>query len=150
MIEHRRGDLLESILGVEDAEYVRHNRIDGRGFAEGPRKFRGVVASQGRCLLGRGGAAGDENGLLEDQRRQFEVRVSDGSFCVGEAEHLLGDVGWTLYVPGVVLAVFAWVYPDPPGAQAQSVGVAEVRCGPSYQLPKVGGVVCHINTQVAP
>ena len=45
MIEDRRGDLLESVVGRVDAEEVGHSMIGGRGLVEGPHKFRGVVAS---------------------------------------------------------------------------------------------------------
>ena len=62
------------------------------------------------------GVDGAEDGLLEDQLRQLEIRVSDGAFWVGEAGQLLGDVGWLLDAPGVILAVLVWVYTDPPGA----------------------------------
>ena len=31
MIEHRRGDIVESVVGGEDAEKVGHDRIDGSG-----------------------------------------------------------------------------------------------------------------------
>ena len=137
-------------MGRADAEEVRHNRIGGRGLAEVPHNCRVFVASQSRCSPGGGGAGGAEDSLLEDQRRQFEVRVSNGAFWVGETDQLLGGVGWPLDALGVFLAVFVWVYPDPPITQAQSVVVAKVRCGPVDQLHKVGGAVCHISTLVAP
>ena len=73
MIEHRRGDLVEYVVGGADAEEVGHSIIDGRGPVEGPRNFRGVVASPGRCLTGGGCADGAKDGLLDNQRRQFEV-----------------------------------------------------------------------------
>ena len=66
MIEYRRGDILESVLGRADAEEVGHNRIYGRGLVEGPHNYRGVVDSRGRCLVGRGGSDGAEDGLMED------------------------------------------------------------------------------------
>ena len=67
---------------------------------------------------------------MEDHHFQFKVRVSDGAFWVGEADQLLGDIGWPLDTTGVVIAVFVWVYLYPPGTQAKSVSVAMVRCGP--------------------
>ena len=97
-----------------------------------------------------GGADGAIDGLLEDQRRQFEFQVSYGAFWVGEADQLLGDVDWLLDVPGVVIEVSVWVYPVLPGTQTQSFGVSKVRCEPVDQICKVGGSVCHLDTQVAP
>ena len=78
-------------------------------------------------LQAGGGADGAIDGLLEDQRRQFEFQVSYGVFWVGEADQLLGDVDWLLDVPGVVLDVSVWVYLVLPGTQTQSFGVSEVR-----------------------
>ena len=112
-IEHRWGDIVESVVGGADADKAGHNIIDGSGLTEGPCNCRGVVASWGRCLPGRGGADGAEDGLLEDQRHQFEVRDSDDAFGVGEADQILGDVGWPIDAPGVVFDVFIWVYPYP-------------------------------------
>ena len=105
MIEHRQGDFVESVSGGADAEEVGHNRIDGGGLAEVTHNCRGVVASLGRFLPSGGGADGAKDGFLEDQRRQFEVRVSDGTFWVGETYQLLGDVYWPLDAPGVVLSL---------------------------------------------
>ena len=96
VIEHRQGDLVESVVGRAYAEEVGHNRIDGRGLAEGQHNCRVVVASRGRFSPGGGGADGFEDGLLEDQFRQFKVRVSDGAIWVGEADKILGDVSWPL------------------------------------------------------
>ena len=48
VIEHRQGDLEDSVVGVVDAEVVDHNSIDGRGLEAGPHNCRGVVASQGK------------------------------------------------------------------------------------------------------
>ena len=78
-------------MGIVDAEEVGHNRIDGRGLAKGLHNCRGVVASLGRFSPGSGGADGAEEGLLEDQRRQLKVKVSDGAFWVGESDQLLVD-----------------------------------------------------------
>ena len=114
VVEHRWGDLVESVVDGADAEEVGHNVIDGSGLAEGTRNCRGVVASRYRFLSGRGVAYWSEDRLLEDQHCQFEVRVSDDDFWVGEADHLLGDVGWPLDASGVVHTVFVWVYPPPP------------------------------------
>ena len=114
MIEHRRGDLVESVVGGADDEEVGHNSIYGRGLAEGPCNYRGVVSSQGTCFTGGEGANGAKDGLLEDQRRQLEVQVSGGAFWVGEADQLLGEVGCALDAPCVVLVLFVWVSPDPP------------------------------------
>ena len=116
-IEHIRGYLVESVVVGSDAEKIGHNRIDGIGLAEFPLNCRGVVTSQSRCLPGRRGADGAEDGFLEDQSRQFEVQVGDDAFGVGEDDQLLGDVSWLLYTPFVVLSVFVWVYPDPTSAQ---------------------------------
>ena len=44
MIEHRRGDLVESVVGRADDDKVGHGRIDGGDLAEVPRNFGGVVA----------------------------------------------------------------------------------------------------------
>ena len=136
-------------MGGEDAEKVDHDRIDGVGLAEGPRNCGGAVASQGRRSPGGGGADGAEDSLLEDQRRQFDVQVGDDTFRVGEADQLLGDVGWPLDASGVFLAIFVGVYPDPHDTQARSVGVSKSRSGPMNQLHKVGGAVYHIGAQVA-
>ena len=62
----------------------------------------------------REGADGAEYGFLQDQSHQLEVRVSDGAFWVGESDQLLGDIGWPLEAPDVVLSVFVLIYPDPP------------------------------------
>ena len=149
MIEQRRGDLVESVVGGSDADRVTHNRIGGGVFAEGPRKCRGVVASQCRCSTGRGVFDGGEDGLLEDQRCQFEVQFGDGAFGVVEADQILGYSGCPLDTPGLVLAVFVWVNTYPPGTDAQSVGVSEVRSGLMDQLLKVGGAVYHLSTHFA-
>ena len=149
MTEHRLGDLLESVVSGSDSEKVAYNKIGGGILAEVPLKCRGVVASQRRCLTGRGGSDGGEDGPLEYQICQFEVRFGDGAFGVGEADQILGYAGCPLDAPGVVLAVFFWVYTYPPGTNAQSVGVAEVRSGMMDQILKVGGAVYHLSTQVA-
>ena len=97
------------------------------------------------------GADGAEYGFLQDQSRQLEVQVSDGAFWVGESDQLLGDIGWPLEAPDVVLSVFVLIYSDPPpGTQAQSSSVSKIRCGPVDQLRKVCEAVCHIGTQVVP
>ena len=141
---------MESVVDGVGAKKFGNNRIDGGSLVEGPQNCRGVVASWGRCLPGGGGSDGAEDSLLEDQCRQFYVRFGDGAFGFSEADQLMGDVGWPLDDPGVVLAVFVLVYPYPPGAQAQSVGVAEVRTGIMDQLCKVGGAVINLGAQVAP
>ena len=64
MIEQRRGDLVESVLGREDDDKIGHNRIDGGDLAEGQRNCGGVVAFLVRCSPGDRGADGDEYGLL--------------------------------------------------------------------------------------
>ena len=92
VIEHRRGDLVESVVGGTDDEEVGHNSIYGRGLAEVPCNCRGVVSSQGTCFTGGEGANGAKDGLLEDQRRQFEVQFSDGAFWFGKSDQLQGDV----------------------------------------------------------
>ena len=92
VIENIWGDLVEYVVGGADAEEFIYNMIDVRGLAEGPQNCRGVVTYQGRRSPGGGGADGAEDGLLEDQRRQSEVQVSDGAFWVGKTDQLLGDV----------------------------------------------------------
>ena len=62
---------MDSVVYRADAEKVGHNRIGGGGLAEGLRKYRGFVASGGRCSLGKEGADGAEDNLLEDQRCKF-------------------------------------------------------------------------------
>ena len=108
---------MEYVVGGADSEKVVHDRIDGGGLTEGTNNCGGVVASQGRCSPVRGGADGAEDGLLENQRRQFEVQVGYGAFGVVEADQLRSDVGWPLDAPALVLAVFVGVYLDPPGIQ---------------------------------
>ena len=90
-----------------------------------------------------GGADGAEDGHLEDQRHQFGVQVSDAAFCVGEAYQLLGDIGVPLDAPGVVLAAFVWVYPDPPRRPGP-------KCWCSRGQMRASGAVCNLDTQAAP
>ena len=124
MIEHRCGDLVESFVDRADDEKVVHNRIEGGGLAKGPHNCGDVLAYQCRCLPGRGGAYGSEDGLLEDHRRQFWVRVGHGTAWIGEAYHLPENFGGSLHLPEKVNAIFVGVNPDPPGALYQGVYVS--------------------------
>ena len=117
MTEHRLGDLLESVVSGSDSEKFAYNKTGGGILAEVPLKCRGVVASQRRCLTGRGGSDGGEDGPLEYQICQFEVRFGDGAVGVGEADQILGYAGCPLDAPGVVLALLFWGLYIPPRHQ---------------------------------
>ena len=78
MIEHGRGDAELPVHQGPNSEEVRHHRVDGGGFPEGPGHSRGVVNSSERGAPRRTGAYEREGGLLRTRaaspRSEFVMR----------------------------------------------------------------------------
>ena len=85
MIEHGRGDAELPVHQGPNPEEVRHHRVDGGGFTEGPGNSRCVVDPSEWSAPIRTGAHKEEGGLLQDKGGHFEVIISDAPLRIVKA-----------------------------------------------------------------
>ena len=94
MVEDGRGDAELPVHQGPNSEEVRHHRVDGGGFPEGPGHGRGVVTSSERGAPSRTGAYKREGGLLQDKGGQFKVGICDAPLRIFKTDEVCSNILW--------------------------------------------------------
>ena len=77
VVKDRRGEQSPTVYLGPDAKKICHNRVNGRSFPEAPADSWRVVAAFQGCVPGMERAEKGGAGLLQQQRRQFQVLICD-------------------------------------------------------------------------